>query len=140
MKIRKIFTHFYMMVITTSFLSIQLLNELSYPFHITYSLSLFLLIIFSTLNSWYVLQFFLIKRSINFFTIKIINNVWPWNGIFDFTNYKNFRPTRSIPFSKNVFALWNSYSIVYFKFCIFSSRINAIQKQLLEVFYEKSCS
>ena len=34
------------------FLSIQLLNKLSYPFHLTYSLSLFLFITFSTLNSF----------------------------------------------------------------------------------------
>ena len=42
----KVFTHF-----IRSFLSIQLLNDLSYPFHLTYILSPFLLITFSILNS-----------------------------------------------------------------------------------------
>ena len=37
------------------FLSIQLLKELSYPFHLTYNLSPFLFIIFSTLNSVLIL-------------------------------------------------------------------------------------
>ena len=45
---RKVLTHFY----TMSFLSIQPLNELSYPFHLTNNLSPFLLITFSILNSF----------------------------------------------------------------------------------------
>ena len=39
------------LIYTKSFLSIQLLNELSYPFHLTYNLSpFFLLITFSILK------------------------------------------------------------------------------------------
>ena len=39
----------YRLLYTKSFLSIQLLNELSYPFSLTYKLSPFLLITFSIL-------------------------------------------------------------------------------------------
>ena len=41
----------YWLIYTESFLSIQPLNELSYPFHLTYNLSPFFLITFSILNS-----------------------------------------------------------------------------------------
>ena len=43
-----LFTHLYYVF----FLSIQLLNELLYPFHLTYNLSPFILIAFSILNSF----------------------------------------------------------------------------------------
>ena len=41
----------YLLIYTKSFLSIQPLNELSHPFHLTYNLSPFFLITFSILNS-----------------------------------------------------------------------------------------
>ena len=74
------------------FLSIQLLNELLYPFHLTYNLSPFLLIIFfySKLFLTSFLQFFFVKTSTNFFTIQITNSIRPRNCIFDFINNKNF--------------------------------------------------
>ena len=70
----------------------QILNELSYPFHLTYSLFLFFLIYFSVLNPfWFVfLQFLFIKGSNNFFTIKIIINIYQWNFTFNFFNDRNF--------------------------------------------------
>ena len=74
------------------FLSIQLLNELLYPFHLTYNLSPFLLSIFfySKLFLTSFLQFFFVKTSTNFFTIQITNSIRPRNCIFDFINNKNF--------------------------------------------------
>ena len=36
------------------------------------------------------LQFFFIKRSKNFFIVRITNNICPWNSIFNFFNQKNF--------------------------------------------------
>ena len=56
-----------------------------------------------------LLQFFFIKCSNNFFTIEIINNICPWNYIFNFFNYKNlFRTICYISFSKNIFVFRNS--------------------------------
>ena len=67
-----------------------------------------------------LLQFFFIKCSNNFFTIKIINNICPWNCIFNFTNNKNFfRPVWCVSFSKNIFVFWNSYIIANNKLRIF---------------------
>ena len=67
-----------------------------------------------------LLQLFFIKCSNNFFTIKIINNICPWNCIFNFTNNKNFfRPIWHVSFSKNIFIFRNSYVIINFKFWIF---------------------
>ena len=67
-----------------------------------------------------LLQVFFIKCSNNFFTIEIINNICPWNCIFNFTNNKNFfRPIWCISFSKNIFVFRNSYVITNFKFRIF---------------------
>ena len=110
-------TYFY----TRSFLSIQLLNELSHPFHLIYSLYPFLNDFFypkSLLICFWSL--FFIKCSTNFFTIEIINNISPWNSIFSFFNHKNFfRPIWSISFSKKVFILWYSNMFASFKFRIF---------------------
>ena len=89
-------THFYTAI---SFLSIQLLNELSSPFYLTY-LPKFFLISF--------LQFFFIKRSNNFFTFKITNNICPRNSILNFWNQKNiFRP---------IWNAWYSFMITNFTF------------------------
>ena len=95
-------------------LSIQLLNELPWPYHLTYNLSPLLLITFSILNScWLVFYNY-------FFTIEIINKICSWNYIFNFTNNKNFfRPVWCVSFSKNVFVFRNSSIIANFKFRIF---------------------
>ena len=105
-----------------SFLSIKLLNELSYPFHLTYYLSTFFLITFSIPNSsWFIsLQFFFIKCSKNFFTIKITNNKCPQSSVFNFFNYKIFfKPIGIISFSKNAFIFLLSNMITNFEFRIF---------------------
>ena len=108
-RLRKVLTHFY----TMSVFLIQLLNELSYPFYLTYSLSPFL-IIFSILNfCWLVfLHFFFIKTSSNWFTIPVTNNWSPRNCIFNFANNKNFfKPILRVSFRKNVFLFWNYNTI-----------------------------
>ena len=105
-----------------SFLSIQLLNELSWPFRLTYSLSPFRFIAFCYLKYFLVclLQFLFIKRSNSFFVVKVIHNIFPWNSVFDFCNHKNFFwPIGSVSFSKNVFVFRYSYMMTYFKFIIF---------------------
>ena len=76
--------HFY----TRLFSSIQLLNELSYRFHLTYKFFPFFNDLFcpeSLLIGF--LKFFLIKCSNIFFTIKIIDNSmehhsWPHGTVF----------------------------------------------------------
>ena len=60
-----------------------------YPFHSTYNLLTFLLITFSIINfSLICFQFFFVKYSNNFFTVKIINNMCPQHNIFNFFNLK----------------------------------------------------
>ena len=67
-----------------------------------------------------LLQFFFIKCSNNFFIIEVINSIFPWNCIFNFTNNKNIlRPIWCISFRKNIFLCRNSYEITNFKFRIF---------------------
>ena len=67
----------------------------------------------------YLLQFFFRKCSRNFFTIKMINDICPWNCIFNFFNHKNvFRQIWSIACSKNVFVFRYSHMITNFKFRI----------------------
>ena len=93
-----------------SYLSIQLINELSQRFHLAYSLSPLLLITFSTLNCLVcLLQFFFIKRSNNFFTIKITNNMCPRHSIFNLFTHKDlFKFVWNKTFCKNVFIFWYS--------------------------------
>ena len=68
----------------------------------------------------YLLQFFFIKCSNDFFTITIINNISPWDCILNFFNHKNsFRPIWSIALSKNFFVFRYSQMITNFKFRIF---------------------
>ena len=65
------------------------------------------------------LQFFFIKRSNNFFSFKICNNIFHDTVLFNFFNYKNFfRPVWNIAFCKNVFIFWYSNNINNFKFRI----------------------
>ena len=76
----------------------------------TYSLSSFLLITFSILNSlWFdFLQFFFVKRSNNFFTLKISNNICPRNSILKLANHRNFfRPIWNLTFCKKIFLCFN---------------------------------
>ena len=77
-------------IYTMSFLLIQLLNGLLYPFHLTYNLSPFLLVTFSIkLFLICFLQFVFVERSNNFFFNKIINNICPRHRIFNFFNHKH---------------------------------------------------
>ena len=87
-----------------------------------YSLSPFLLITFSILNSfWFVFpQFFFIKCRNRFFSVKITNNICPRNSIINFFNIKNFfRSIWNLTFCKNVFMFWNFYMVTNIKFRIF---------------------
>ena len=108
-----------------SFLSIQLINKLLYPFHLTYNLSPFLLMTFTILNSFWFFFFFFLqllfkKRSSNSFFVKIINNICPRHSIFYLFNHKNFfRPIWNINFCRNTFVFWYSNNITDFKFRIF---------------------
>ena len=53
------------------------------------------------------LQCFFIKCPNNFFTIKIFNNICPWNCILNFFDYKTFfRPIWSMLLCKNGFVFW----------------------------------
>ena len=100
----------------------QLLKKLWYPFHLTYSLSLFLLITFSTLIFFWICfsLFFLVNRSNNFFSVKDTNNICPRHGVFSFFNHKNFfNPIWNRAFCKTVFLFWYSNNISNFKFRIF---------------------
>ena len=105
-----------------SFLSIQLLNELFYPFHLTYNLSPFFLITFSILNSfWFV---FCNAFSWNVPTVSsplrsLITYVHRIVFLTFFNHKKFFRPIWSVNFCKNVFTFWNSNSITNFNFRIF---------------------
>ena len=121
----------YSLIYTMSFLPIQLLNDLLYPFHLTYNLSPFFFITFSIWNYfWFVLmQLFFVKSSNNSFVVKIINNIIPRHNIFNFFNHENFFGTIwSVTLSKNVFTFWYSKNITNFNFRIFFiilfSRVN----------------
>ena len=94
--------------IKTQYSSIQLLNGLTPPFSLTYSLSPFLFITFLTLNSvWFVLQFVFIKRPNNLFHVKIRNNICSRHSLFIFLNCRNFfKPIWKVKFCKNIFVFW----------------------------------
>ena len=105
-----------------SFLSIQLLNKLLYFFHLTYSLSPFLLITFSIPNyfCFFVPQFVSLKLSSNLFSFKKTNNICSRHSIFNFFNHKNFfRSIWNVTLCKNIFIFLYSISITNFKFRIF---------------------
>ena len=55
-----------------------------------------------------LLQFILVKRSNNFFSIKIINNTCPRYIILTFLITKIFWPTCSVTFRKYIFIFWYS--------------------------------
>ena len=91
----------------------------------TYSLSSFSFCYFfySKFCLIYLFQFFFVKRSNNFFTIKIANDV-SGTLFFTFLNTKNlFRSIRNKIFFENFFEhffiFWYSYMITNFKFSIF---------------------
>ena len=63
---------------------------------------------------------FVLKRSNDFFTIKITNNIYLWNSIFNFLDQKNlFRLIFSAVSRKSIFVFWYSHMIANFKFKIF---------------------
>ena len=104
-----------------SFLSIQLLKELSYPFHLTYSLSPSLFITFSTLNSfWFVfLQSFLWNVPTISSSLRLLITC-PQQSIFYFFNHKSFlRPVWNTVFCQIVFIFSYSNNITNFKVRIF---------------------
>ena len=85
-RLRKVLTHFH----TRSFLLTELLNELSYHFHLTFNWSPFLLITFFYSKFFLIrfLQFFFIKHFSNGFTIQVTNNISSWNCILNSSNNK----------------------------------------------------
>ena len=106
-----------------SFLPIQLSKEELQPFHLINSLSSFLLIAFSTLNSfWFFLKLFFIKLSTNFLTVKITNYICPRHSTFKVFNHKS--PSSQIEtfetFCKNAFINTLIFLMVTnFKFRVF---------------------
>ena len=63
---------------------------------------------------------FFIKRSNNFFSFNITDNICPWNSVFNFFLSKNFpRPIWNIAFCKKVILVWYPNYITNFKFNIF---------------------
>ena len=114
--------------ITISFLSIHLLKELWWPFHLTYlTFITFSLDYFfnSSLCLNCFLQFFFTKRPNNFFSIKILYYTRPQNSIFNWLNHKNvFIPIRSGTFCKNISIFWYYYMVITFKFKVFIAILN----------------
>ena len=87
--LRKMLTYCY----TISFILIQLLNELSNPFHLKYRLSIaFSVDPFFNSESYLagLLQFRFIECSNNLSTVEIINNVCPWVCISYLLDHKDF--------------------------------------------------
>ena len=70
------------------FLTIYLLKKLFTSFLLTYILLPSCLDYFFNSKLWLIcfLQFFFIKRSNNYFSIKIFHYIRPWNGIFNIFN------------------------------------------------------
>ena len=103
-----------------TFLPIQLLNQLSCPFHLTYGLSPFPFIIFLTLNYfWFVFCNFLCKTFQQFLCPYFTNNM-STEKFFKLFNHKNFfRLIWNIAFCQIVFIFWNSNNITNFKFRVF---------------------
>ena len=84
----------------------------------TDSVSSFLLIAFSILDSFWL--FFFIKWPENCFTVEISNN-------FTFFNQKDILiPILSIVLCKNIFVFWYSYMITDFKLWVFAIMLNTI--------------
>ena len=66
------------------------------------------------------LQFFFVKRSNNFFTITITNNICPRHIVFNFFNHKIFlEQICNRTFCQKVFIFWYPNNITNFKFRIF---------------------
>ena len=108
-------------------LSIQLLKELLYPFHLTYNLSRLPFITFSILKSFFrfffFFQFFFVKSSNNFFSVKIINKMCPRYSVFNFFNHKKFfKPILYLIFFIKIFCI-RSFFIRVFFIRIFSIKI-----------------
>ena len=129
--------------ITISFLSIQLLSELSWSFRLIYDLPPFVFIILSTLNSvWFAFfQLFFIKHLYNcFFSMKDFCCICPWQSTFDISNNKN--TSWSVPFCKNSFIFWYYHAIFKFRIVIiiFNFKVNiCTQLYVLDLTSIASC-
>ena len=79
--------------------------------HIDYSFSLNYFLYSKSFLIFLVafLRFFYMKCPNNFFTIKIINNIGPWNSIFNVFYYKSFRPAWRYILRQKYFSFWYSY-------------------------------
>ena len=108
----------YSLIYTMSFLSIQLLNELSYPFDLTYNLLPFLCITFFKSKLFLIcfLQFLFVTIS---FALRSLTTYVHCTVFVTFLIAKKFfRPIRNINFCKNIFIFWYS-NIISFKFRTF---------------------
>ena len=108
----------YSLIYTMSFLSIQLLNELSYPFDLTYNLLPFLCITFFKSKLFLIcfLQFLFVTIS---FALRSLTTYDHCTVFVTFLIAKKFfRPIRNINFCKNIFIFWYS-NIISFKFRTF---------------------
>ena len=87
----------------------------------TYSLSPFLFINFSTLNSFWFHFFaiFFIKLSNNFFIFKITKNIRPWYKILNILIPKMSDKIGTLPFAKSIFIFRYFQMISNFKFRTF---------------------
>ena len=82
---------------------------------------------YSVLFSMFFLQFFFLKLSKNFLSIKIANNICPQQTPFKFFSHKDFvRPFSSVTSSKIDFIFWYYYVMINFEFRIFLFIINQI--------------
>ena len=120
----KVLNHFYTREFSSikSFLSIQLLNELWYPFYVT----------FSILNpSWFVFRSSF-SKNINLLRLRWSFNIRHLSSLRSLISYSHrkknltaiitknlFRPIWNISFSKNAFIFWYSSMIKSFRFRIF---------------------
>ena len=73
-------------------------------------------------------QFFFIKCSNNFSTIRVFYYICLRHSIFNFFNQKNLRPISSVTFCKNGLIFWYSHMITNFEirtfFRVFYSKVN----------------
>ena len=111
----------YSLIYIFSFLSIQLLKELLWPFHVKYSSLSFHFYYFFNCKLFLIcfLQIICVKLSISFFTVKITNSICPRYSIFNFFNHKNFFwIIWNMAFCKNIFVFWYFYMVTNFRFRI----------------------
>ena len=99
----------------------QLLNELAQPYHLTYTLSPFLInFLYSKSFLFCFLEFLFVKCYNNCFAFKITNNICPSHGTFNFLIHKTFfTPIWNKAFCRNIFIFWYSYMITNLIFWTF---------------------